>query len=296
MGFFRKITKVFLVIALFISSVAMAQEVSEKEYSDKYKTTEELKQEPLLKDQEKPLPPKVLHAEPLFFDLMRDLGAYKGEKEWNAGFGVADHKNYNEYFGFIEYEFAIANRLGLEVEIPFSFNKETGIGNASIPNNRIEGIKLASQYTFYVNEKSQTSLAVAYIHEFEMNYFKKLDGDGPFFTGMRMNPVLIAAKNWGNFNTMIFGGPVIENHFSNGRTNVLGTINYSAFYVLPGTRNFIGLENNLDFDREKFHYMLRPQIKVALLHNLAVGFVTGIPLSAKEDVKMDFMTRIIWEP
>ena len=29
---------------------------------------------------------KVLHAEPLFIDLIRDLGARKGEREWNIGF------------------------------------------------------------------------------------------------------------------------------------------------------------------------------------------------------------------
>ncbi|HAI17051.1 MAG TPA: phosphoribosylformylglycinamidine synthase, partial [Xanthomarina gelatinilytica] len=30
-------------------------------------------------------PLKILHAEPLYIDLIRDLGARKGEKEWNIG-------------------------------------------------------------------------------------------------------------------------------------------------------------------------------------------------------------------
>lgn len=240
--------------------------------------------------------PKVDHAEPLFNDLMRDIGARKGEAEINVGFGVADHNNYTEYFGFIEYEWAIANRLGMEVEIPFSFNKEDGIGNAAIPNNRIEGIKLATQYTFYVNEKTQTSMAVAYIHEFELNYLKKLDGDGAFFTGMRMNPVFIIAKKFDNFNTTVFGGPVVEQVFDTGKVHVLGTLNASVLYQLPSSKNFIGIENNIDFKQDRFQYVLRPQIKVGLLHNLAVGFVTGIPVSSDKDVKMDFLTRIIWEP
>ena len=30
-------------------------------------------------------PDKVLHAEPFYIDLIRDLGARKGEKEWNVG-------------------------------------------------------------------------------------------------------------------------------------------------------------------------------------------------------------------
>ena len=36
----------------------------------------------------KKLPPKVDHAEPLYIDLMRDLGARKGEAEINVGFGL----------------------------------------------------------------------------------------------------------------------------------------------------------------------------------------------------------------
>lgn len=272
-------TRIFFVfVFVFISLASIAQEQN--------KTL----------DGEKKLLPKVEHAEPLFNDLMRDLGARKGEAEYNAGFGVADHNTFNEYFGFIEYEWAIANRLGLEVEIPFSFNKATGIGNETIPNNRIEGIKLAAQYTFLVNEEAQMSMAAAYIHEFEMNYFKKLDGDGKFFTGMRINPILIVAKKFNNFNAMVFGGPVIENAFDTGKTEVLGTINASLLYVLPNSRNFIGIENNIDFKHDRFQYVLHPQIKVALRHNLAVGIATGIPLSSYKDVKMDFLTRIIWEP
>ena len=40
------------------------------------------------------LPDKVSHAEPLYLDLVRDLGARKGEKELNVG---AEFINTNEY-------------------------------------------------------------------------------------------------------------------------------------------------------------------------------------------------------
>ena len=30
-------------------------------------------------------PAKISHAEPLYLDLVRDLGARKGEREWNVG-------------------------------------------------------------------------------------------------------------------------------------------------------------------------------------------------------------------
>jgi hypothetical protein len=34
---------------------------------------------------EEALKPKILHAEPLYIDLIRGLGARKGEREWNVG-------------------------------------------------------------------------------------------------------------------------------------------------------------------------------------------------------------------
>ena len=50
----------------------------------------------------------------------------------------------------------------------------------------------------------------------------------------------------------------------------------------------------MDFDNDGFHYYLRPQIKVAIKHNLMIGLVAGIPIS-NEKSKGDLMTRIIFE-
>ena len=61
---------------------------------------------------------KVLHAEPLYIDLIRDLGARKGEKEWNVGMGMTDRLSYDSYEFLVEYEWAPINRLGLEIEVP----------------------------------------------------------------------------------------------------------------------------------------------------------------------------------
>lgn len=253
----------------------------------------EIKIDTILKSDTKPL--KIQHAEPLYIDLMRDLGAHKGEAEFNLGFGVANHKSYYEYNGFIEYEWAIADRLGLEVEVPFSFNKGIGTIN-TVPNNRVEGIKMATQYTFLVSEKHQTSLAIGYIHEFELNNFKNLGNKGVLFEGMKINPIFIAAKKMEDIHTLIYVGPIIENHFTNHKTQVYGTLNASIHYMIPNQKHFIGIENNMEIHQNDFVYVMRPQVKLALQHNLAVGIVTGIPIIHKNDMKMDFMTRIIWEP
>ena len=42
-------------------------------------------------------PDKVLHAEPHYGDLIRDLGAGKGEKEWNRGVGLTDNLPFESY-------------------------------------------------------------------------------------------------------------------------------------------------------------------------------------------------------
>jgi len=47
---------------------------------------------------------KLLHAEPLYIDLIRDLGARKGEKEWNVGLGLTDNQNFDAYEALVEYE------------------------------------------------------------------------------------------------------------------------------------------------------------------------------------------------
>ena len=275
-------TKITLLLSLFCSFILFGQT---NDSISETTPTENLK-------------PKVDHAEPLNIDLMRDLGARKGEAEINVGFGVGAHRNYNEYFGFVEYEWAAADRLGLEVEIPFSFNHangDAGIPTAT-PQNKIEGLKLATQYTFLVNEKRKLSMAFAYVHEFELNSFKKLGDKGSVITGMKMNPVFVAAKNFNQFNTMLYTGPVIEHEYKSGEVEVGATINASMMYVLPNSKNFIGIENNMDIDKDGFHYYLRPQLKLAIQHNLMIGLVTGVPLTRHEPSKLDVMTRIIWEP
>jgi hypothetical protein len=121
-------------------------------------------------------PVKVHHAEPLYIDLIRDLGARKGERELNAGWGMEDQRGYVASTGFFEYEFSPVNRLGLEVEVPFTFYKPEyeHKSEEDAPRNRLEGLKLASQYTFLVSPKYNMSMAIGYIHEFRTHSFYSL--------------------------------------------------------------------------------------------------------------------------
>ncbi len=240
-------------------------------------------------------PSKVLHAEPLYIDLIRDLGARKGESEWNLGFGLTDNLKFDSYEALVEYEFAPVNRLGFEIEVPVTiYAPQNGYSRDSIPSDRIESLKLATQWSFFVNPKIATSMALGYIHEFE---FSDLENFGnPLFKGNIFNPFYIIAKRWGNnFHTLIYTGPRVERNLSTKETHTTYELHSNVHYMIPGTRNFIGLEMNKYFTDGDFDMTLRPQMRVGIADNLLIGIVTGIPI-ARENQRFSTFLRLIWEP
>lgn len=245
--------------------------------------------------QNKQQPDKVLHAEPLYIDLIRDLGARKGEKEWNLGVGLTDNLKFDSYEALVEYEWAPADRLGLEVELPFTFySPVNGTRRDSIPSNRLESLKTAIQWSFYVNEKIATSMAVGYINELELSSFRNFGQ--PMVTGNVYNPFLVMAKRWGqSFHSMIYTGPMISHHFHDNSTYTTYDVNTSFHYMIPGTRNFVGLEINKTFHRDDFDMTLRPQMRLGIMDNLMVGIVAGIPIE-RENQRFSSFLRLIWEP
>jgi hypothetical protein len=237
---------------------------------------------------------KILHAEPLYIDLIRDLGARKGEKEWNVGFELIDDKNYDKYGALVEYEWVPIDRLGLEVELPFSFYYPNAHHHAT-PGSALNSIKLASQYTFLVSEKINTSMAIGYIHEFELPAFKNY-GKAHVLSGNLYNPFFVAAKRWSNnFHTLLYTGPKLIHYFPNNNTEWRYEINTNFHYMISGTRNFVGLEVNKSFYNGDFDMTLRPQMRLALADNLIVGIVTGIPIS-RENQRFSTFLRLIYEP
>lgn len=240
-------------------------------------------------------PDKVLHAEPLYIDLIRDLGARKGEKEWNIGLGLTDNLRFDSYEALVEYEWAPIDRLGLEVELPFTFfSPVNGTEKNSLPSNRLNSIKIAAQWTFLVNEPMATSMAIGYINEFELSDFKSFGS--PFIKGNIYNPFYVIAKRWGNnFHSLIYTGPMIEQNFSTNKFHTTYDINTSFHYMITGTRNFIGIEFNKTFDNSDFDMTIRPQMRLGIADHLLIGIVAGIPVS-RENERLSSFVRLIWEP
>jgi len=237
---------------------------------------------------------KVLHAEPLFIDLIRDLGARKGEKEWNVGFGINPRKDYDEYEALVEYEWAPIDRLGLEIELPFSFYFPEN-GSSLAPRNKLNSIKAAAQWSFLVSQKYSTSMAIGYLHEFEITPFANYTSSR-FFTGNVFNPFFVAAKRWGtNFHTLIYTGPAIFQEYGVKKVHTEYEMHTNIHYMISGTRNFIGMEVNKYFSSEGTDITLRPQMRLGIKDNLMIGIVTGIALGNKNERVSTFL-RLIYEP
>jgi hypothetical protein len=242
----------------------------------------------------KNLPPKVLHAEPLYVDLIRDLGARKGEKEWNVGLGLTDNSNYDEYTALVEYEWAPINRLGLEVELPFALYYPT-VNGANAPKSRLNGLKTAAQYSFWVSEKFKTSMAIGYLNELELTDFSSY-GKENLLSGNVYNPFFVAAKRWGqNFHTLLYTGPEFVHHFKSRSFETYWQINSNFHYMIDGTRNFIGIEINKELTGQSFKMIIRPQMRVVITEQLLIGIVTGIPTS-KDNERFSCFFRLIYEP
>lgn len=238
-------------------------------------------------------PDKVLHAEPLYIDLIRDLGARKGEKEWNVGLGLTDNNRYDSYELLVEYEWAPVNRLGLEVEVPLTFYSGRS-ADIRQPRNEINGLKTAIQYSFFVSEKLKMSMAVGYINEVTMNDFRELNRK--FVTGNVYSPFFVAAKRWGdNYHTLIYTGPIADQHFTTGHVEWSYQLNSSFHYMIPGTRNFLGMEFNKGWRHGDFDMTIRPQMRVGVADNLLIGIVAGIPVR-REEQRLSSFVRLIYEP
>jgi hypothetical protein len=238
-------------------------------------------------------PDKVLHAEPLYIDLIRDLGARKGEREWNFGYGLTDFNSYDEYELLVEYEWAVIDRLGLEVELPvILYNADP---DDPRPNNRVESLKTAAQWSFFVNQEVSTSMAFGYLNELLLHPFNQIESEG-LFEGNLFNPFFVAAKRWGDhWHTLIYTGPQFEYHFSPSGWEFAYEMHLNFHYMVPGTGNFIGLEYNQYFFGEEYSGVLRPQARIDINEHLLLGVVSGIPLDNTEE-RLSFFMRIIYEP
>lgn len=240
------------------------------------------------------LPLKIKHAEPVYSDIIRDLGARKGEKEINIGYKLEKNTDFSTQRGFIEYEFAPLNRLGLELEIPFQFGaKSYQQGGSNVPANKIESIKPAIQYTFLVARAARLSMAVGGIYELRLNTLKTVDDHLGLLKGNSFNPFLIVGKRWGtHLHSMITTGPEFYKDFSTHQHESAYLLNVSMHYMLDS--HFLGIEMNQEYKGREVYTVMRPQAKIQLNKSIGIGLATGIPLK-RPGLGNSFVARLIYE-
>ena len=202
---------------------------------------------------------------------------------------------FDSYEALVEYEWAPINRLGFEVELPFTFYSGTnGTHKSELPSDRLNSLKTAIQYSFYVNEKIATSMAIGYINELELSNFQHFGR--PLFDGLVYNPFFVIAKRWkNNFHTLVYTGPRVEHSFHQHEIQFSYEINSSFHYMISGTRNFIGLELNKELYENDFDMTIRPQMRVGISDHLMIGIVVGVPIK-RENERLSTFLRLIWEP
>jgi hypothetical protein len=238
--------------------------------------------------------PKVYHAEPIAIDLMRDLGARKGEAEWNVGVVQTDRLGYDDLVVFAEYEWAPIDRLGLEVEVPAVFHTRFG-GGDKVPANQVESLKLAGMYTVHVDTTRHWSTAFGYLHEALLTESTRTLLRRPV-RGQIFNPFLVTARRWtDNWHTLLYTGPRLIRRSGGGWERPVFEANYSTHYMVPGTRNFVGLEVNQSVERGRSNFVLRPQMRVGINEHFLVGISGGIPVNRDQE-RVGTFIRLIYEP
>lgn len=114
--------------------------------------------------------------------------------------------------------------------------------------------------------------------------------------GNKINPFLIAAKRWGNrIHTLLYAGPQVTRSLTEPGWKTVEQINTNLHYMIPGSRNFVGVELNNELAGRKPDLVVRPQLRLCVTDSLLVGIVAGIPVD-KQSQRVSSFLRLIYEP
>jgi hypothetical protein len=182
------------------------------------------------------------------------------------------------------------------VELPMTFFARVPDNLDSIkPSNRIESLKMAAQWSFFVSQKHRATLALGYINELELVDLDQM-GRAALITGNQFNPFLVAAKRLGsNWHSLIYTGPQWTYHYKDGSWDQRFELHGNLHYMIPDSRNFVGLEVNSYHSSMGTELWFRPQMRLSINEHLLVGIVSGIPVRNPREGLSSFI-RLIYEP
>ena len=232
--------------------------------------------------------PKI--PEPLVFDLVRGLGADRGEFEMNI-LGIFPLKSSSDMkrlenldpFGLDptsedtggvewapEVEYAIGDGFAVEFELPFE-------------DSRLEAYKAAMQLTFGTAFDNRLIHGTQVIAEPDTK-FEEWDLTYLYLVGFRFN------KTWSTLGMLGLRNNVAEGE---GIVHTDGLLNLSIFADVT-THMTVGVESNFTFaERERTSLLLMPQVDYELTDNFQVQCGAGAGFS-KEGTEPLAAIRIIY--
>ena len=207
--------------------------------------------------------------EPLLFDLVRPLGAKKGELEVNTLAQQNVHGGPLEWAPEIEYAFA--DGLAFELELPTE-------------NSKITDYKIAFQGTFANNLNNPNMIQGWQVIATKNRETAKYSSDVLYINGYRF------MGNWSTLNMIGLRKPEFGKS-----SNAIGLVNNNLFYDFS-PRYTLGLELNHEIDTKGvWRYSATPQVHVDLNSNITVQAGAGVSRLnlAKKSEKL-FAVRMIY--
>lgn len=190
--------------------------------------------------------------EPMVFDLVRGLGALKGEIEVNALGQIQLQKQELGMAWAPEIEYAVADGFAIELELP-------------IVNTTIKALKFAAQGTFGVAAEGR------FIHGLQgiLEYFladAELEIAALYLLGYRVNSV---------FSVFCMIGVEGSYIFSKQTPTVKGILNPTLFFEITQHLAF-GLETNLAYgSHDGFSALIMPQLQFRFGSIVAIQIGVG---------------------
>lgn len=238
---------------------------------------------------------KIEHADPVYEDLTTELGAQKGENNLNLNFGYRKlRERHHSLLAQIEYEFVPIDHLGFEIVIPYTVYFNNELSMEPRPDNKLEFLQWATQFTFLTDVQRGISMAVGFRNIFEIESPEETVAR-PAIEAIIYFPFFTFAKNWEDqFFFLISGGPEITQDLDPEDLEASIELNTAVHYKLSKTNHFIGVELNKTIEDSALQMYIRPQISYEFTDNLTLGVAIGIPTGIKDD-KWNGFLRISYE-
>ena len=195
--------------------------------------------------------------EPLFFDLVRPLGALQGEFEANilGSFPISSLED-REIEWAPEVEFAVFDGVALEFELPFD-------------DGRLAAYKFAGQLTFGTGFDQRFIHGVQFIAE-------KLRKDDIW----ELSPLYLAGIRFNErWSTLVMLG--YRGEAGSDAPNSHELLANPSIFLNVGSRTSIGLENNFSTDFEgEWHLLTLPQLHFELTDHVMIQAGVGLQLDS----------------